>query len=111
MRLRTRNGQLTNGSIYKLVVIGWTLSWCLLFVVIFGLLLVVAALGGPVMVNGEPVTEPLPFLLAALPGMVLLPLLALIQSLIFGGFFVLVMMVYRMVRPITVETDVPAVFT
>ncbi|OLF77765.1 hypothetical protein AWH62_03575 [Maricaulis sp. W15] len=110
MRLRTRNGQLTLGSIYKLVVTGWTLAWCMLFAVFFVLMILMALTGAPVTVNNSSVTGLGPVLVASLPMMVLMPVIVIIQALIFGGLFVLAMMIYRMFRPITVETDNTGVF-
>ena len=111
MRLRTRNGQLSLGSIYKLVVVGWTFTWTLLFAFIFVLMILMSLSGVPLTVNGDPVSGVGAFLAGALPVMILFPVMIFIQALIFGGFFVLAMMIYRMFRPITVETESASVFS
>ena len=111
MRLRTRNGQLSLGSIYKLVVVGWTFTWTLLFAFIFVLMILRSLSGAPLTVNGEAAYGVGAFLAGALPAMIFFPIVAFIQALIFGGFFVLAMMIYRMFSPITVETESASVFS
>ncbi|MFY0638731.1 hypothetical protein [Maricaulis maris] len=111
MRLRTRNGQLSLGSIYKLFVVGWTFTWTLLFAFAFVLMILISLTGAPLTVNGAPVSGVGALLAGALPLVLFLPVMAFMQALIFGGFFVLAMMIYRSFRPITVETDMSRVFS
>ncbi|MEM6626696.1 MAG: hypothetical protein AAF719_08340 [Pseudomonadota bacterium] len=108
MKLRTKGGQLTLGSTYKLIVWGWVLSWGAFFGLILSLLLVITLITGEMAVNGEIVSGRVEALIAMAPIVVLFPIIITLHAFMFGGFITLGLWLYRFKRPIEVvpERDV-----
>ena len=105
MNLRVVGGQLTLGSVFKLFVAGWICAWAVLFVVVFGLLLLIAVISGTTVVNGEVVHGRGAALIQMLPLLVILPIVIGLQSLIFGAFLTGGVWLYRLRRPLTVVAE------
>lgn len=108
MNLKMRDGQLTLGSVFKLVAISWTCFGVIIFGAFFLLILLAGVAMGSMEVNGEVVQGSGAVLVAALPLIIILPIIIALQALIFGGFVTLGAALYRMRRPlaVTIETTV-----
>jgi hypothetical protein len=105
MQLRTIDGNLTLGSIYKLFVWSWLLSWSVFMGAIFLLLVLVALATGQMAVNGEMVQGRGPALMAMLPMLVLFPIIIVMQAFMFGGFLTFGAWLYRLRRPLKIVPE------
>jgi hypothetical protein len=105
VQLKTKDGQLTLGSAYKLIVWGWILSWGAFAGFVLILLILVAALSGQMMVNGEMVTGRGQALLSMLPLVVMFPVIITLQAFMFGAFLTFGLWIYRLRRPINVASE------
>lgn len=108
MNLKIRDGQLTLGSVFKLVAISWACFGVIVIGGLFLLMLLIGLASGSMSVNGDMVQGRGAVLVAMIPMVILLPIVVAIQALIFGGFVTIGAALYRQRRPlsITVETTV-----
>lgn len=109
MNLKIRDGQLTLGSVFRLVAISWA---CFGVVVVGGLFLLIFLIGlasGTMQVNGEMVEGRGAVMAAMLPMLILVPIIVALQAVMFGGFVVAGAALYRLRRPlsVTAETTIP----
>lgn len=105
MNLTVRNGQLTLGSVFKLVAIAWL---CFGFIVVGGFFLLIMLIGvasGSMTVNGEAVVGRGTVLLSMLPMLVILPLAIVMQAVMFGGMVMAGAALFRLRRPLTVSVE------
>ena len=110
MNPKILDGQLTLGSVFRLVAIAWS---CFGLIIIGGLFLLILLIGlasGSVEVNGELVQGRAAVLSAMLPIVILVPIIVVLQALIFGGFVTAGAALYRLRRPLSVTSaqTVPA---
>lgn len=110
MNLKIRDGQLTLGSVFKVVAVGWACVGGVFCGGIFLLLAVIAAVTGQMTVNGELVQGRGAALGALAPAIVFLPVAIALQGVIFGAFITVGAALYRLRRPlsVTVETTTPS---
>lgn len=108
MELKTRDNQLTLGSVFKLFVTGWLCAWTVFAGVIFLLLLVIGVATGSMLVNGEVVQGRGTVLLAMAPAFILLPIVIVIQAIMFAAFLTGGVWLYRLRRPLTVVSEATA---
>jgi hypothetical protein len=108
MRLKTKGGQLTLGSAYKLIVWGWLLSWGVLFGVVLLMLITITLLTGEMAVNGEIVSGRVRAFIAMAPIVLMFPIVITLHAFMFGGLLTMGLWLYRTKRPIEVipEHDV-----
>jgi hypothetical protein len=105
MQLRTVDGKLTLGSVYKVIVWGWLISWSVFMVPIFLLIVVGATLSGQMSVNGEMVYGSGQIFVQLLPMIILLPIIIVMHAFMFGGMITLGVWIYRHFRPLTVTAE------
>jgi len=105
MQLRTVNGELTLGSVYKLIVWGWLIGWGIFFIPIMLLIVIGATIAGEMSVNGEMIYGHGLVLLHVLPFLVLIPIIIVMHAFMFGGLLTLGVSIYRRFRPLTVTAD------
>ena len=105
MNLKVRDGQLTVGSVFKLVAISWA---CFGMIVIGGLFLLFFLLGvasGEMMVNDQVVEGRGAVFGAMLPMFILIPIIVLLQAFLFGGFVAAGAALYKLRRPLSVTAE------
>lgn len=111
MKLKVVDSRLSLGSAYKLIVVGWVLSWGALFGTIFGFVVIAAITSGSMTINGEVVEGIGAIAVQILPFVIMLPLIIVFHAFVFGGLLVAGLALYRLYRPIEVvhltETDKP----
>lgn len=95
MKLKSVNGNLSLGSVYKLFVVGWLFAWT-----IFYLLFLLSAVVSTSAVSPGGIG---PDLSSFLPAAVLTPVLAVLSSLLFSGIMLLGVMIFRLWRPLRIE--------
>jgi len=105
MQLRTVDGKLTLGSVYKIVVWGWLLGWSVFMVPIFLIIIIGAMLTGEMSVNGEMVHGSGPVLLQLLPFIIVLPIIIVMHAFMFGGLLTFGVWIYRHWRPLNVSAE------
>ena len=112
MKLKVVDARLSLGSAYKLIVVGWVLSWGALVGTIFGFAVIVAMTRGSMTINGEVVEGAGAIASQILPFVIMLPLIVVFHAFVFGGLLVGGLALYRLYRPIEVvhftETDTPS---
>lgn len=110
MNLKIRDGQLTMGSVFKLVAISWLCFGVVFFGGIFLLIFIIGAASGQMIVNGDMVQGHAAVIGAMAPMVILVPIVIAIQSVLFGGFVLAGAALYRLRRPmsVTAETTTPA---
>ena len=105
MELQTQNGRLKPGGAFKLLATGYFLGAAVIFLPLFALIAVIAAIsigaGGPALLNGEQVQGGAAIFVAILP-LVMLPMILAMQALMIGGLAVLGLWLYNKWRPILV---------
>lgn len=105
MNLTVRNGQLTLGSVFKLVAVSWL---CFGFIVVGGFFLLIMLIGvasGSMTVNGEAVVGRGTVFLSMLPMLVMLPLVIAMQAVMFGGMITAGAALLRLRRPLAVTVE------
>jgi Mn2+/Fe2+ NRAMP family transporter len=102
MRLITANGRLRLRSTFKLVFVGWLISWSLLFVSVFLLMFLGALAGGPVTINGE-MQQGRDAVIGLLPALPILLVVLPIQGAVFSVSICFGLLVYRQFKRIEVE--------
>jgi len=102
MQLKTIDGKLSLGSAYKLFVVGWVIGIGGFFLAIFLIIILTAFLGAPVTINGEIVEGHPDSVLAVLPMLILVPVIVIFHAFMFGGLWLLGLVIYRLKSPITV---------
>ena len=105
MELQTKDGNLTLGSAYRLIVTAWIISWGVFVGFIMLFLILTAALTGTMMINGEMVSGRGTILMDMLPILALFPMIIVLHAFMFGGFLVFGLWVYRLKKPIKVVSD------
>ena len=105
MELKTKDGNLTLGSAYRLIVTAWIISWGAMMAFVLLLLFLAALLTGEMMVNGEVVQGRGTALAAMLPMLVLFPVVIAMQAFMFGGFLLGGLWLYRLKRPLRVVAE------
>ena len=115
MDLKTVGGELTLGSVYKLFVWGWAISWAILSGLVMIVVVAAGLVSGEMMVSGvmvhgrgEVLTAIWPFL--ALFALVL-PIAIFLNALVFGGFLAFGVWIYRHWRPLRVTADCVSALT
>ncbi len=106
MNLKIRDGQLTLGSVFKIVIVGWACFGGVFVGGIFLLLVIIAAVTGQMTVNGEVVYGRSAALGAMAPMILFLPLVIAVQGVIFGAFITMGAALYRLRRPLSVTAEV-----
>lgn len=105
MQLRTVDGNLTLGSVYKLFVWSWVLSWGAFLGAILLLLTLIALVTGQMLVNGEMVQGRGSAVFAMLPMLVLFPIVIVLQGFMFAAFLTFGAWLYRLRRPLKVTPE------
>lgn len=105
MQLRTVDGKLTLGSVYKVIVWGWLIGWSVLMIPIMLLIVVGGTLAGEMSVNGEMVHGRGVVFMHMLPLLVLMPIIIVMHAFMFGGLITLGVLIYRRFRPLTVVAE------
>lgn len=105
MQLRTVDGKLTLGSVYKLIVWGWLIGWSIFFIPIMLLIVVGGTLAGQMSVNGEMVYGHGTVFMHMAPMLILAPLIIVMHAFMFGGLITLGVLIYRKWRPLTVTAE------
>lgn len=106
MIIKSVNGQLSSTSFFKPVAIGYVLGAAVFFL---PMLLLMALIGVVTVVTGNTggaetgEVNPLPHLML---GFVMVPLILVMQSVMFGGMVVLGLSIYRLKRPIQVSNRI-----
>jgi len=102
MQLKTVDGQLTLGSAFKLIVIGWLISFTLLFGAIFVAVAISSVVSGEIVVNGELVRGRGAVLAAIAPFVLVIPIVVPLHALVFGGLMTAGLWLYRLHKPLRV---------
>ena len=105
MELKTKDGDLTLGSAYRLIVTAWVLSWGAFMGFVLLLLLLLTLLTGEMTVNGELVEGRGAALASMLPMLVLFPVVIVMHAFMFGGFLIGGLWLYRLKRPLRVTNE------
>ena len=105
MQLRTVDGKLTLGSVYKIVVWGWAIGWGVIFIPFILIFAIGATLSGKISWNGEMIYGSGEVFMHVLP-FLLLPLVAIVfHAFTFGGLIALGVLIYRRFRPLPVVAE------
>lgn len=109
MQLRTSNGNLTLGSVYKLFVWSWLLAWGAMIGAALVVVVIVTLVNGQTVVNGEVIHGRAAALLALAPFMIMLPIVIALHAFMFSGLLTFGAWLYRLRRPLAVtpERDQP----
>lgn len=102
MKLRTVDGQLTLGSVYKLFVVGWIGFWTAFAALIFLILFVIALVTGEMTINGEVIHGRAAALGMMAPMAILFPVVIVLQAFLFAGFMTGGVWLYRLRGELTV---------
>jgi len=105
MNLTVRDGQLTLGSVFKLVAISWLCFGLIVFGGLFLLIFLIGAASGTMMVNGETVDGRGAVMAATLPMLLLLPVIIALQAAMFGGFVAAGAALFRLRKPLSVKIE------
>lgn len=105
MNLKVRDGQLTLGSVFKLVAISWLCFGMVVFGGVFLLLLVIGLASGSMVVNGDMVSGRSAVLTSMLPVLILFPIVLALQAALFGAFATGGAALYRLRRPLSVTIE------
>ena len=105
MNLKIRDGQITLGSIFRLVAISWLCFGLVVFGGLFALIFLAGAASGTMLVNGEMVEGRGAVVAAMGPMLILVPVIIGLQSAMFGGFVVAGAALYRLRKPLTVTME------
>ena len=97
MQLRTVDGRLTLGSVYKIIVWGWLIGWGVFFIPIMLLIVVGGTIAGQMSVNGEMVYGHGVVFMQMLPLLVLAPIIIVMHAFMFGGLITLGVWIYRQI--------------
>jgi hypothetical protein len=98
MQLRTVDGKLTLGSVYKVIVWGWVLGMSAFMIPIALIIAIDATISGQMSFNGEMIYGSGPVFMHVLPLIVMAPIIIVFHAFTFGGL-------------ITFGVDVPALAT
>lgn len=105
MNLKIRDGQITLGSVFKLVATGYACFGIVFFGGIFLLLILIGIGSGSMTVNGDMVQGRGSVLAAMLPAVILLPIVIAIQAVVFGIFVTVGAALYRLRKPLAVNVE------
>lgn len=105
MNLTVRDGQLTLGSVFKLVATSWLCFGLIVFGGLFLLIFLLGAASGTMMVNGESVAGRQAVLAVGVPMLLLVPVIIAMQAVMFGGFVTLGAALLRLRRPLSVTIE------
>ncbi len=105
MNLTVRDGQLTLGSVFKLVAISWLCFGLLFFGGLFLLIFVIGAASGTMLVNGETVEGGGAIMAATLPMLLFLPVVIGLQAAMFGGAIAAGAALLRLRKPLSVTIE------
>ncbi len=105
MELKTKDGNLTLGSAYRLIVTAWIISWGAMAGFILLLLFLTMLLTGEMTVNGVLVQGRSEALVLMLPILVILPVIIVMHAFMFGGLMLGGLWLYRLKRPLTVTME------
>lgn len=105
MQLRTVDGKLTLGSVYKIVVWGWLIGWSIFMIPIFLLIVIGATISGQMSWNGEMIYGSGEIFMRLLPFVFLPPIIIVFHAFMFGGLITLGVLIYRRFRPLTVVAE------
>lgn len=105
MELRTVGGQLKLASVFKLVATGYGIGAGVIFIPLFGLVILTGlASGAPMKVNGEVVEGGARLAFALIP-LVMVPFIVAMQAVMFGGLIFLGLWLYQKRRPLHVVAE------
>ena len=104
MKINARDGRLRLRSAFKLMFVGWLISWGVLMGGLLLLMIVIALAGGTVDVNGEP-RQGLDAALALAPAFPMVAILLPIHAAVFSGIICLGLAGYRLFKPIKVVDE------
>lgn len=105
MNLTVRDGQLTLGSVFKLVAMSWLCFGLPVFGGLFLLVFVIGAASGTMLVNGETVEGRGAVMAATLPMLLLVPVIIGLQAAMFGGFIAAGAALLRLRKPLSVTIE------
>jgi hypothetical protein len=105
MKLRTIGGRLTLGSVFKMFVAAWLISWSLLFGAAVLAVVLSTIVTGQIAVNGVVVHGIGPALSAIVPFVILLPVVIVVQAFIVGGILTFGIWLYQLNRPLQVVAE------
>ena len=105
MQITTKDGKLRLRSAFKLMFVGWAIGTGGFFLLIVLMMILIAALGGPIDIEGETFTG-MAAMIQMLPILIVGPFIVLFYAVILSGFGVTGLVIYRMFRPIRVMTTV-----
>jgi hypothetical protein len=105
MQLRTVDGKLSLGSVYKIVVWGWLIGWSIFLIPIFFLIAIGTLISGQMSWNGETIYGRGAIFMRLLPFVFLPPIVIILHAFIFGGVITLGVLIYRRFRPLTVAAE------
>ena len=105
MQLRTVDGKLTLGSVYKVIVWGWLVSWGIIFIPVFYIFTIFSIISGQVTFNGEMINGHAAVFAHLWPFLLLPPIVVVMHAFMFGGFITFGVWIYRHWRPLTVTAE------
>lgn len=104
MNLKVRDGQLTLGSVFQIVAVGWA-GFGVIFLGLCLLLMLGGVASGSMMINNELVEGHAQVFMAMLPFIFILAIVLGMQALMFAGFVALGTALYRLIRPLAVTFE------
>ena len=105
MQLRTVDGKLTLGSVYKVIVWGWLIGWSVFMIPIFLLIVIGATISGQLSFNGEMIHGSGQVFMHLLPFVLLPPIIIVFHAFMFGGLITFGVWIYRHWRPLAVTAE------
>ena len=106
MEIKAVDGNLSLGSLYRPIALGYAIGMGVIFIPLFLLMLPILVFSPGVQdQSGHLVTGPGPILAMMAPMLVMIPIILVLQGLIIGGVILLGLAIYRARRPIRVVSD------
>jgi|GEM_PF-681226 len=103
MEIKTVDGNLSLGSLFKPIAVGYAIGMGVIFIPMFLLMLPMFVFSPGVQgQDGQLVTGAGPILAMMMPMFVMIPIILAVQGLIIGGAILLGLSIYRTRRPIRV---------
>jgi hypothetical protein len=107
VELKVVDGQLTLGSVYRLIVVGWICSWTAFMGVVLLLLVLITLVTGEMAVNGHTVHGRIAVLARLAPMLVAAPIVIVLQGFLFGAFLTGGVWLYRLRRRLEIVAGGP----
>ncbi len=109
MHLRSVDGKLTLGSVYRLCVVGWVVGWGLLFGVFLVLFALIVVLAGAAGAFGHQTFGAAAILVQMIPLIIMIPITVVIQAFIAAGLLTFGVWLFQTRRPLLeIVPDSPA---